>query len=431
MNSTTNDPASVSAKNGTAPADLTLALRAAIREHERSEATLREFNHRVTTILESIGDAFVALDGDWCFTYINREAEQLLGKSRQDLLGQSVWDILPESVGSAFYAEYHRARFEQKIVSFEAFYPPLATWFEVRVYPSPAGLAVYIQDITDRRRIQEQLAFQASVLEQLNDGVITADNDGHITYWNSGAERIYGYTSDEVLGRTLEDVLRYCWALPEDEDEAREALAMGKNWRGEVIHRTKYGTGVTVETNISSLMDAQGKVIGSLSVVRDITAQKRFQHLLQRRALHDTLTELPNRLLFLDRLGSALERFHQQQDTGCAVFFLDLDNFKVVNDSLGHMVGDRMLISVARRLQACLPPKPRSPALAGMSSLCWWSLSPVLMRRFSLVRACITRWKRLLCSRNTVSLPAPALASSSVIPFTKTRKTCSVMRTWQ
>lgn len=342
-------------KNGKNSVHHPLTLRSQLIEPQPSESALHEFTHRVTAILESIGDAFVTIDGNWCFTYVNQEAERLLHKSRHELLGQSVWDIFPESVGSAFYADYHRAKTERQTVSFEAFYAPLETWFEVRAYPSPAGLAVYFRDITARRLIQEQLAFQASVLEQINDGVIAVDTEGHITYWNRGAERIYGYSRDEVVGKAVQDVLQYFQVLSEDEPETREVLATPGNWRGEITHRTKQGTGITVEANVSVMTDAHERVIGTLSVVRDITTQKRFQHLLQRRALHDTLTELPNRLLFLDRLSSALERFHQQQAPGCAVLFLDLDNFKVVNDSLGHMVGDRMLISVARRLQACLP----------------------------------------------------------------------------
>lgn len=103
------------------------------------------------------------------------------------------------------------------------------------------------------------------------------------------------------------------------------------------------------------LYDEQQRKTGLLQISRDITAQQRTQELMRWRSLHDTLTHLPNRLLFLDRLSTALERAQQPGAPACAVLFLDLDDFKIVNDSLGHMVGDRMLIAVARKLEECLP----------------------------------------------------------------------------
>jgi PAS domain S-box-containing protein len=108
-------------------------------------------------ILESITDAFFALDDEWRFTYLNREAERVLLRSREDLLGKNVWDEFGPGVGSTFQTEYTRARREGVTVKFEEYYPPLGAWLEVSAYPRPDGLAVFFQDVGDRKRSEAAL----------------------------------------------------------------------------------------------------------------------------------------------------------------------------------------------------------------------------------------------------------------------------------
>jgi len=117
----------------------------------------RQAEESVRNILESIGDGFFALDRQERFTYVNRQAEQLLGRRRQELLGRGIWDAYPDAVGSTFFREYRRAMAEQVTVRFEEFYPPRDAWFEVRAYPSPDGLSVYFDDVGERRRTEERM----------------------------------------------------------------------------------------------------------------------------------------------------------------------------------------------------------------------------------------------------------------------------------
>jgi PAS domain S-box-containing protein len=128
------------------------------------EQTARQ---QVTNILESISDAFFALDNEWRFTYINYKAAQLLYKSKAELLGNNVWQEFSQEIDSKFYQEFHQAVEENVTVQFEAFYPPLNLWLEVRAYPAVNGLSVYFQDITVRKREQALLALQKCVLEKI------------------------------------------------------------------------------------------------------------------------------------------------------------------------------------------------------------------------------------------------------------------------
>ncbi|WP_081665816.1 PAS domain S-box protein [Marinimicrobium sp. LS-A18] len=130
----------------------------AIDVHERrdSEERAKQLAERLATTLESITDAFFTLNMDWEFTYVNREAERLLRRSRDELLGRVVWDEFPEAVGTDSDAYYHQAMDSGAKVSFETYFDPLEAWLSVNAYPSSDGLAVYFQDVTERHRAEEE-----------------------------------------------------------------------------------------------------------------------------------------------------------------------------------------------------------------------------------------------------------------------------------
>lgn len=123
---------------------------------QQARAEAEAAGQRVTNILESITDAFFALDRHWHFTYLNLQSEPLLQRRRVDLLGKNIWDEFPEAVGSTFYEQYHLALDKQVSVSFEEFYPPLNTWFEVRAYPVADGLSIYYHNINERKEAEQE-----------------------------------------------------------------------------------------------------------------------------------------------------------------------------------------------------------------------------------------------------------------------------------
>lgn len=125
-------------------------------ERELLLARERAARAEVTDILESITDAFFAVNKAWCFTYVNREAERLLRRPRVELLGRNLWAEFPESVGGRFREEYQRGRHHEGTVQFEAFFEPQAIWFHVRAYPTSEGMSVYFHDVTQRKIADEE-----------------------------------------------------------------------------------------------------------------------------------------------------------------------------------------------------------------------------------------------------------------------------------
>jgi PAS domain S-box-containing protein len=132
----------------------------------RAERAEKESSRQIASILESITDSFFALDRQWRFTYLNRRAEQAIGRRREELIGKNIWEELPAFCGTPFYKEYHRAARNGAPVEFSAPIPPGALWASVHVYPSNDGLSVYMQDITERKLLEEQF-LQSQKLEAL------------------------------------------------------------------------------------------------------------------------------------------------------------------------------------------------------------------------------------------------------------------------
>jgi diguanylate cyclase (GGDEF)-like protein/PAS domain S-box-containing protein len=197
---------------------------------------------------------------------------------------------------------------------------------------------------------EEQLRFQARVLEAVGQSVIATDLEGNILYWNRAAEDLYGYSSEEALGRRLRDLTLSEELLDQAEGVASE-LRAGRTWSGETLLRRKDGSYLPVLGTATPLFDDRGNLAGMIGVSTDISERKALEEELERRASHDPLTNLPNRHAFVDRLGHALGRTRRRENgPKVGVLFMDLDSFKSINDSLGHEAGDGLLVAVAERI---------------------------------------------------------------------------------
>ncbi len=128
-----------------------------ISDCKRAEDALRESKERLANIVESITDAFVTVDSEWRFTFLNQRAKEILFPLKANFLGKNLWQEFPDIIGTPVEENYRRSMAEQVTVGFELWYPPLNGWFEVRTYPSKDGLFIYFQDITERKQTEEYL----------------------------------------------------------------------------------------------------------------------------------------------------------------------------------------------------------------------------------------------------------------------------------
>ena len=190
------------------------------------------------------------------------------------------------------------------------------------------------------------------VLERVSDAVVTTDAHGRVAFANPAAERLYGVSERDAIGCALADLLAgFDAGADGDLDNVTLLVARNGEWHGEIAQRTLDGRDIIVEASISLLRDDDGRVVGSATVVRDVSARKVAEHRLAHQASHDSLTGLLNRAAFLSELTNAMEA-----DEVITVVFVDLNGFKQINDLWGHERGDEVLRAVAGRLTGTLRP---------------------------------------------------------------------------
>ncbi|MEG5036753.1 PAS domain S-box protein [Microcoleus sp. AT3-D2] len=175
---------------------------AARLQAEETAKALQSANYKITNILESITDAFIAVDLNWNYTYVNHQAIELLGRSKAELIGKKIWDIFPGGVDLQFYKMASKALAEKVTVEYEEFVPLWNKWLKMRFYPSDSGLSGYIQDITERKQTEAALQASEEKLRMLAEanlmGIIFGDVNGGIIEANDEFLRIVGYTREQL-----------------------------------------------------------------------------------------------------------------------------------------------------------------------------------------------------------------------------------------
>ncbi|MGC2456365.1 MAG: EAL domain-containing protein [Gallionellaceae bacterium] len=218
------------------------------------------------------------------------------------------------------------------------------------------------RDITERKQAEKEILIAATAFEA-QEGIIVTDAHNVILRVNNSFTRLTGYSAEEAIGQTPallhsgrqgSEFYRQMW----------EDLTRDHHWHGEIWNRRKNGEVYQEWLNITAVINAKGQVTNYIASFFDITEHKAAEDKIEQLAFYDPLTGLPNRRLLLDRLQhnfAASARHHEH----CAVLFIDLDNFKSLNDTKGHNIGDLLLIEVANRLQACLRHEDTAARLGG------------------------------------------------------------------
>ena len=207
-------------------------------------------------------------------------------------------------------------------------------------------------EVTERQNAEEELRKLSRAVEQSPASVIITDPKGRIEYVNPKFESVTGYVSHEVVGRRL-DILKSGYTAPERAENLWQTITAGSEWRGEFHNRKKNGELFWEYASVSPIKGENGEITHFLSVNEDITVRKDYEERLLHQANFDQLTGLPNRILALDRLSRALLQ-NRRKNRLVAVMFVDLDNFKIVNDTMGHEAGDHLLKTAAGRLSEAI-----------------------------------------------------------------------------
>ena len=219
-----------------------------------------------------------------------------------------------------------------------------------------------MEDITERRHAEEELRLAAQVFNATDQSIIILDTDKNVIDVNQAFTRITAFAQDEAIGRKpwqIGNLLEQSFL-----DPVWESLQSQDHWRGETHKQFKNGETYAAMLSVSAARDEQGRIVNYIMVFSDISELKTSQEYFEYLANHDLLTGLPNRNLFYDRLQHSLEKAVRSKER-LAVLFIDLDNFKTVNDTFGHEYGDMLLLQVAERLHACVRKEDTIARLGG------------------------------------------------------------------
>ncbi|BAU12171.1 response regulator receiver modulated diguanylate cyclase/phosphodiesterase with PAS/PAC sensor [Leptolyngbya sp. NIES-3755] len=349
-------------------------------EPNPAPALIKEPEWLLQTVVENLNDGVVITDSQDQVLYVNSRLAKLVGCSVGEMAGKPAhhffhaiegwFDFQGTSNEAQPFYGWKEGQLRRK--DGRKFWAEVNATLLCNSAGEATGTLITVKDITERKWLEEYLRLLESVVVNANEIVMISQTEEaiddplslRIIYVNDAFSRTTGYSSGEAIGKSALVLLGEKTSRMEV-DRIRDTLKAFEPVRAEVIFYRKNGSHFWVDVNMVPIRNEQGQVTHFVSVMREVTERKIVEEQLRRNAFHDSLTGLPNRLLFMERLSQTVERANDNPAQRFALLFLDLDRFKVINDSLGHMIGDQLLIAIARRLEACLSKNDTVARLGG------------------------------------------------------------------
>jgi len=345
-------------------------LRREVHERRLAQQDTQSREARLQALIGSMQDLVFVIDGDGRFTYVHASDESQLLAPPEQLMGRHFRSVLPDDVAERADTALDRLgktrqpqRLDYRLELgdepryFSALFSPLADQDN-----GLDGVLAVVRDVTEERKQQAELSISAMAFET-HLGMMITDEQGAILRVNKTFTQITGYSESEIRGRNP----RVLSSGRHDASFYRRlwmAVVEKGSWQGEVWNRRKNGEVYPQWLTISGVLDEHGRRTHLVATLSDMTESKAAEREIHQLAFYDPLTGLPNRRLMLERLNDAMVASQSNGRFG-AMLFIDLDNFKRVNDALGHYCGDKLLQTVANRFQAVLRDRDTLARLGG------------------------------------------------------------------
>ena len=328
---------------------------------KRKSNELQEEKNWFTNISNSLGEGLFVMNKDSIISYINPEACKILGYSKEELIGKNAHSMIHAhhshtappleqcpillAVKEFGYISTKEESFRRKDGS------EISVELNSKeIYRNKSQQMVTIfQDISVQKALEERMRLLTKALESSANAVIITDNQANIEWANSAFEILTGYKITEVLGKTPKELIKSGKQDQQFYQDMWDTILSKKPWKGEIINKRKDGSLYYEELSITPVLNANKEIQNFISIKQDISDRKENEKNIKHFAYYDHLTDLPNRRLFTNHLKHILKSLDREKKF-LAILFLDLDKFKILNDTQGHDAGDELLKIVSQRL---------------------------------------------------------------------------------